>query len=68
MTAEQLRAAALELVGEEMGWQSRLADALKTSAPSVSRWLGGTIEVPGPVEIAVRCLLILKRKRIRLPA
>lgn len=62
MTAEQLRLAAIELFGEVRGWKTRLAEALKSDPGSVTRWLSGTIDVPGPVEVAINCLLAAARK------
>lgn len=38
------------------GWQTRLAEALKVDGSTVRRWVSGAVPVPGPVEVAVRCL------------
>lgn len=62
MTAEELRQAGIELFGEERGWMARFAKALKTGQDNLSRWLSGTIPVPGPVEAAVECWLKVARK------
>lgn len=62
MTAEEFRLAALELFGDERGWQRRTADALKTSEAAVSRYLSGT-PIPGPVQVAIDCLIVADRRR-----
>lgn len=57
MTAEEFRQAGLQMFGPDRGWQSRLADALGTDRASVSRYLSGTVPIPGPVLAAVQCWL-----------
>lgn len=57
MTAEELRAAGMKLFGSERGWQSRFSAALGVDRASLSRWLSGSVPVPGPVAAAVRCWL-----------
>lgn len=54
MSAAEFHAACLEVFGEGYGWQSRVANALGTDRSSVSRWLSGTVPVPGPVRAAMR--------------
>lgn len=58
MSAEDLRVAGLKLFGPERGWQSRLAEALGVNRAAVTRWLSGSVPVPGPVEVAVSCWLL----------
>lgn len=65
MTAEQLRHAGVELFGEKRGWMAEFARALKTGPDNLSRWLSGTIPVPGPVEAAVECWLAKARSARR---
>lgn len=62
MTAEELRQAGMEMCGEARGWQTRFAAMLKVDPSTLGRWLSAIIPVPGPVEIAVRCLLDGHRK------
>ncbi|MCW5696065.1 MAG: helix-turn-helix transcriptional regulator [Bauldia sp.] len=57
MTAEEFRQAGLLLFGPERGWQSRFADALGTDRASISRYLSGTVPIPGPVLAAVQSWL-----------
>lgn len=55
MTADDLRAAGMDLFGPERGWQTRMAEALKVDRASVTRWLAGGVPVPGPVSAAIEC-------------
>lgn len=57
MSAEDLRQAGLKLFGPGRGWQSRMADALGVNRAAVSRWLSGSVPVPGPVEAALTAWL-----------
>lgn len=57
MSPEELRRAALFLFGPERGWQSRLARALGVNRAAVTRWLSGSVPVPGPVTAAVTAWL-----------
>lgn len=56
MTIEELRQAAVKLYGH-YGWQMRLAEVLKVDPSSVRRWVSGAVPIPGPVEVAVNCLV-----------
>lgn len=56
-TAEDLRRAGQELFGADRGWKTRFAAALRADQGSLSRWLSGSIAVPGPVRAAVECWL-----------
>lgn len=55
MTAEELRESGLRIFGPDRGWQSRMAEALGVDRASLSRWLSGTVPIPGPVASAVTC-------------
>lgn len=57
MTPEQFRKAAKRLYGDERGWQTKMAADLGVDSASVSRWLSGTVTIPGPVAAAVECWL-----------
>lgn len=59
MTSGQLRKHAVFLYGET-GWQSRLAERLKVDGSTVRRWISGAIPIPGPVEVAVECMVRIK--------
>ena len=61
MTAEEFRQLALKLFGPGRGWQSRCAEALRTEPSSVSRYIAGSVPVPGPVIVALQAL---ERERI----
>lgn len=67
MTAEELRAAALELFGPERGWQSRMAAALGIDRSSIGRYLTGLLPVTGPIAAAVTCWLEVHRSTGRKP-
>ena len=56
MTADELKAAAIQLFGKR-GWTSDLAAALKIDRSTVHRYVTGQIPIPGPVEAAVECWL-----------
>lgn len=60
MTPEQFRQAGIKLFGSERGWQSRLASELAVEGSTVSRWLSGTVPIPGPVQAAIKCWLSRK--------
>lgn len=49
------------------GWQKKLARKLKVDVSTVRRWVYGLVEIPGPVEVAVKCLVsgALKRQTPR---
>lgn len=53
MTADELRAAAIRIFGEK-GYTAQLATRLRVNRVQVWRYLSGKVEVPGPVEAAVR--------------
>lgn len=55
MTGDELRAAAIDKLGER-AWQKKLAAYLKSDVSSVRRWASGATPVPGPVEVAVAAL------------
>lgn len=61
MTAEQLRAAGIRLFGKERGWMTRFADRLGIDRSNLSRWLSGTVTVPGPVAACVEAWLALAK-------
>jgi hypothetical protein len=54
MDAVAFHSACIKVFGSKYGWQSRVARALGTDPSSVSRWLGGTMPIPGPVRAAMR--------------
>lgn len=60
MTPTELSEAGRKLYG--YGWQTRLAETLKVDGSTVRRWVSGAVPVPGPVEIAVRCLVKHSKK------
>lgn len=55
MTPQEFREAGVALFGQ-WGWQTRLAEHLRVHVTSVQRWAAGQVPIPGPVEVAVRCL------------
>jgi hypothetical protein len=55
VTAEELRRAGQQLFGADRGWQTRFADALGVDRASLTRWLSGSVPIPGPVQAAVKC-------------
>lgn len=55
MTPAQLATACKKLW--DSGWQTRLAEALAVDPSTVRRWVAGTVPVPGPVAVAVRCMV-----------
>ncbi|TDR94599.1 helix-turn-helix domain-containing protein [Enterovirga rhinocerotis] len=61
MTADGLRAAAIEIWGER-GWTSSLSAALGVERTQVWRYLNGRTPVPGPVRAAVTCWLACYRR------
>lgn len=65
MTAEEFRQAGRLLCGTDSGWQSRLAVVLQRDPGTISRYLSGTVPIPGIVAVALDGML--KRKRIRKP-
>lgn len=67
MTPEKFERAGKILFGP--AWKPRLANALKIDVTSVWRYASGQINVPGPVETAIRLMLWKKRhtaKRARV--
>lgn len=65
MTADELRAAAIEIWGER-GFVTALATNLKIDRTQVWRYLNGNT-VPGPVDAAVTCWLRAFRESGRRP-
>ena len=63
MEASDLRTAGEELYGRF--WQTKLAKELKVDPSTVRRWNSGAVAVPGPVAVAIRCMLRLKALRDR---
>jgi hypothetical protein len=55
MTADELRAAAIELFGRR-GWITDLAACLGVDRSTVHRWMQG-VPISGPAEAAVTCWL-----------
>ena len=37
-------------------WQTALARELGVNPSTVRRWVSGKVPVPGPVQVAIRCL------------
>jgi hypothetical protein len=65
MTPDELRIAGIVLNnGRSWGWQVRLAETLKVDGSTVRRWQAGTVPVPGPVEVAIKCLIERKARLI----
>lgn len=62
MTAEQFRQLALKLFGPGRGWQSRCAEALRTDRSCISRYIAGSVPIPGPVAVAMQSFV--ERARI----
>ena len=60
MTTEEFRQAAYRLVGEEYGWQSRIADRLGVHRSTASRWLAGRYEIPTSIQLAIEVRLAAK--------
>lgn len=59
MTKDELRRHLKFIYG--YGGQTRLAEALCVNGSTVRRWCGGSIKIPGPVAMAVRCMAREKR-------
>jgi|JI10StandDraft_1071094.scaffolds.fasta_scaffold01299_10 hypothetical protein len=38
------------------GWQTRMAEALKTDVSTIRRWLAGHSRIPGPAETALEIM------------
>ncbi len=60
MTSAQLQKSGVFLYGER-GWQARMAEVLKVDGSTVRRWVSGAVPIPGPVEVAIECLVAAKR-------
>lgn len=56
MTPTEFGRLARKVVGRKHGWQTRIADELKVAPRTVRDWLNGTTLVPGPIDVALRCL------------
>jgi hypothetical protein len=65
MTAEELRQAAIEIFGRR-GWVTDLAACLRVDRSTVHRWLQG-VPIPGPVEAALKCWLVVFRHTGKRP-
>lgn len=57
MTATELKDAISQIYGDRPGARGRLAAELNVSSPTVSNWLKGQIEIPGPAKTAISLLL-----------
>ena len=66
MTADELQRAAVEIFGPR-GWTSDLAAHLKIDRTTIYRYVQGQLPVPGPVEAAVSCWLVVFRESGRRP-
>jgi len=61
MSPQELADVGRQLWGD-WGWQTRMAETLKVDGSTVRRWVSGAVPIPGPVDVALNCLLREKKR------